>query len=597
MGKKELAKDIVELLGGKNNIANCVHCVTRLRFNLIDDSRANKKAIKELDGVMGLTEQGGQFQVIIGPTVAEVFKEVEPILGNITNQDVQQPKKKFTLMTILDALTSIIAPIIPALCAAGMMKIILLLLTTLKISNGMEGAYQVFSIISDVTFYFLPILIAMSAAKRFQTDQGLAICVAGALLYPSFVSMVGEGTALTFFGIPVPMYSYSSTIFPALLGVLLLSYVNRFWNKVIKLGTLNTLLVPMLSLGVTIPVTILIVAPLGNWGALILGESFRWMIATIGPFAGLIIGFFMPVMTLTGLHQSLGPIELFELSSGGYSKILPIEFFLNMAVSGSALGTAVATKDKKLKAIASQTGITSFMGVSEPALYTVMVKDRFAMLSAMIGNGIGGFLSILFALKMYAYIWPNIFSIPTFLGGSSISSNLIMLLISIVATFATSFALPSVFKALGLRDEGNITVTSPISGKLIPLSLVKDETFSKGLCGDGIAIIPNDGKVVAPCDGQVVVAMNHAVGIRAKNESEILVHVGINTVELNGHGIKALVKNGDKVKQGQLLIEFDKNEIEEKGYDTTCIVVKTNGEIKAENDNGDIKSGKKLFLC
>ncbi len=597
MGKKELAREIVSLLGGKDNIANCVHCVTRLRFNLIDDSKVNKNAIKDLDGVMGLAEQGGQFQVIIGPAVAEVFKEVEPMLGDKTSQEAAETKKKFSPMTILDALTSIIAPIIPALCAAGMMKIILLIFTTLKISNGTEGAFQVFSIISDVTFYFLPILIAMSAAKRFKTDQGLAVCVAGALVYPSFVSLVSEGAALSFFGVPVPMYSYSSTIFPALLGVLLLSYVNRFWNKVIKTGTFNTLLVPILSLGVTIPVTMLLVAPLGNWMALILGGGFRWMIGTIGPFAGLIIGFLMPVMTLAGLHQSLGPIELFELSSGGSSKILPIEFFLNMAVSGSALGTAVAAKDKKLKAIASQTGVTAFLGVSEPALYSVMVKDRYAMLSAMIGNGIGGFLSILFALKMYAYVWPNIFSIPTFLGDGSIASNLMLLLISIAVTFAVSFAMPTVFKAFGLRDDGNIIVSSPISGKLIPLSMVKDETFSKGLCGEGIAIIPDEGKVIAPCDGEVVVAMDHAVGIRAKNGSEIIIHVGINTVELNGQGIKAMVKSGDKVKQGQLLIEFDKNLIENKGYDTTCIVVKANGEIKTENINGDIKSGKRLFSC
>lgn len=597
MDKKKLAKDIVELLGGKDNIANCVHCVTRLRFNLIDDSKANKKEIEELDGVMGLAEQGGQFQVIIGTSVADVFNEVEPLLSDKAAGAVPETKKKYNLMSILDVLTSIIAPIIPAFCAAGMIKIILLLLTALKISDGTEGAYQVFSIISDVAFYFLPILIAMSAAKRFKTDPGLAVCVAGALLYPTFVSMVSGGESLTFLGIHVPMYSYSSTIFPALLGVLLLSYLHRFWDRVVKWNAFKLLLVPILSLGITIPVTLLVLAPLGNWGALILGKGFSWMIGTLGPFAGLIIGFFMPIMTLTGLHQSLAPIELLELTSGGFSRILPIEFFHNMAESGAAFGTGVATKDKKFKALAFQTGTTAFMGVSEPALYTVMVKDRYAMLSAMIGNGIGGFLSILFALKMYAYVWPNVFSIPTFLGGDSITSNVVMLLASIVITFAVAFALPIVFSVLGLRKDRDIGVMSPISGKVIPLSEVKDEVFSKGICGEGVAVIPNEGRVVAPCDGQVVAAMNHAVGIIAKNGSEILIHVGLNTVELNGEGIKVFVKEGDNVKRGQLLIEFDKDIIEEKGYDTTCIVVKTNGEVKVDNDKRDTLSGEKLFLC
>ena len=452
MEKKKLAKGIIELLGGKDNITNCVHCVTRLRFNLLDDSKIDKEAIEKLDGVLGVTVQGGQFQVIIGASVEEVFNEVQPLLGKTITEE-SDTKKKFTLMTIVDVLTSIIAPIIPALCAAGMMKVILLFLTTLKVCSGTEGAYQVFNIVSDVTFYFLPILVAMSSAKRFKVDQGLAICVAGALLYPTFVDMVTKGQTLSFFGINVPMYSYSSTIFPALFGVLLLSYVDRFWNKVIKWKTIKLMLVPMLSLGVTVPLTLLFLAPLGNWGGQILGIGIRWMIGTIGPFAGLIIGFFMPLMVLTGLHQSLTPIELVELSTYGYSMVLPIEFFHNLAESGAALGTAVISKDKEFKALAIQTGVTAFMGVSEPALYSVMVKDRYAMLSAMIGNGVGGGMSILFSLKIFAFVWPNIFSIPVFFGGKTMTSNFIMLLISIAATFVVSFAFPTIFKIMKLKKD------------------------------------------------------------------------------------------------------------------------------------------------
>jgi PTS system beta-glucosides-specific IIC component len=591
MDKTTLARGIIELLGGKDNISNCTHCVTRLRFNLINDSKANKKAVENLDGVMGLTEQGGQFQVIIGTSVGEVFKAIEPILEMKTDSSASEPKKKFTVMTILDVLTSIISPIIPAFCASGLMKCILLLLTTLNVVDGTEGVFQVFDFISDVAFYFLPVLIAMSAAKRFKTDQGLAICLAGALLYPTFVSMVNDGTALTFLGIPVPAYSYSYTIFPSLLGVFLLSYVNRFWNKVVKWDSFKLLLVPLLSLGITIPIVLLIVAPIGNWMALILGGGFQWMIETLGPVAGLIIGFFIPVMTLTGLHQSLAPIEMLELTTGGFSRILPIEFFHNLAESGAAFGTGIATKDKKLKALAFQTGATAFIGVTEPALYTVMVKDRYAMLSAMIGNGIGGFLSILFGLKMSAYVWPNIFSIPIFLGDATIGSTLIMLLISIIATFAVSFALPIVFKVLGFKQKSENTkpasakqdcvLHAPFSGKVLALGDVKDEAFSSGVLGRGVAIIPENGILRSPVDGTIdsVAETKHAVMLVSDDGAEILIHIGLDTVNLGGAPFSPRVKDGDRVKTGDVLMEVDFAALTAAGYDkTTPIVVSNAGE-------------------
>lgn len=597
MSKKKLAIAIVDLLGGKDNISNYVHCVTRLRFNLNDDSKADKNEIEALDGVLGITEQGGQFQVAIGTSVGEVFNEVELLLGNKGEAVVQEEKKKFTLMTVIETLTAIIAPVIPAFTAAGMMKIVLLLLTTLGIANGTEGVYITFNIISDIAFYFLPILIAMNAATRFNVDQGLAVCVGAALLYPSFVSMVAEGTPLTFLGFQIPMYSYSATIFPALLGVLLLSYVYKFWDKIVKNNTAKVFLLPVLSLGITIPLVFLVVAPIANVGAGILANSFTWMIGTIGPFAGLIIGFLMPLMVLTGLHQSLTPIEIVEMSTYGYTMVLPIEFFHNIAEAGAAFGTGVVARDKKFKAIAFQTGATAFMGVSEPALYSVMVKDKFAMLSAMIGNAVGGFLSVLFALKMFSFLWLNIFSMPSFLGGDSVSKTLILLPISIVITFAVSFAMPIVFKVLGLSKDVNIAIMSPVSGKVIPLNAINDKVFSSGLCGKGFGIIPKDGEILAPCDGEIKIAMNHAVGIVAKNGSEILIHAGIDTVKLNGEGIKTLVKQGEKVKRGQLIIEFDKQGIEKKGYDTTCIVVNTTGEIKGGETTGEILVGKKLFSC
>lgn len=596
----ELAKRIVEAAGGKENITYGTHCVTRLRFGIADESKVQKETLKSLEGVMGITKQGEQLQIIVGNAVGKIYDEVTPLL-NASGAGTTAPhntKQKFSIKLLLDVLTSIISPIIPAFCAAGMMKCICLMLTTFGIATGTEGAYVIFDIISDIAFYFLPILIAQTSAKRFKVDEGLAICVAGALLYPSFIHMIDEGISLSFFGIPLPIYTYSATIFPALLGVLFLSKVYRLFDKLIKWDTLKLLLVPVLSLGVTIPLTYLLLAPLGNWGAALLANVFSWMISAIGPFAGLIIGALMPIMTLTGLHQSLAPIELMEMTTFGFTLLLTIEFLHNMSIAGATLGTAVSTKDKKFKAVAAETGFTAFIGISEPALYTVAVKDKNAMISAMIGNGVGGFLSIFLNVKFFGYIWPTIFSLPNALGGDNPIGNIVRLVICAAIAFITAFSLPFLLKKLRKEETPEIVaIHSPVKGTVIPLSEVNDETFSKGVCGTGVAVIPEEGKALSPCDGTVMIAMPHAVGLRTANGAEMLVHVGIETVNLNGDGLQVFVKEGDTVKSGELLIQFDKQALEQRGYDTTCIVVRTDGEITNMKDSGKVLAGEQLFTC
>ena len=613
MNKQELAGRIVNAVGGNENITYFTHCITRLRFNILDESRVDKKTLESLDGVMGITKQGDQLQVIVGTGVEQIYNEAALLL-NCSVETAKEEKPKFSVKLILETLTAIISPIIPAFCAAGMMKCICLLLTTFGMVDSTGGTYLVFEFISDIAFYFLPFLIAWSSAKRFKVDEGLAICVAGALLYPSFMSMVDAGTAVTFLGMSVPLYSYASTIFPTLLGVLFLSVVHRLVDRIIKWDAVKLLLVPLISLGITIPVTYMIVAPLGNWGASLLASAFSWLLDTIGPFAGLIIGFLMPIMTLTGLHQSLSPIELMEVTTYGFTFLLSIEFLHNMAEAGAAFGTALTTKDKKFKAIAAETGFTAFIGISEPALYTVTVKNRNAMISAMAGNGIGGFFSVLLGVKYFGFIWPNLFSIPNALGGDNPVGNVVRLMICAVITFGVSFSLPFILTRVGKKKEMEkerekdqekemeqtsavIDVNSPVSGMIIPLSQVKDETFSKGICGNGVGIIPENGVAAAPCDGEVMAAMHHAVGLRAVNGAELLVHVGIDTVELDGNGLTEVVKAGDHVKTGDPLIRFEKEELIKKGYDMTCIVVRSDGDICDIRTGGTVRAGEKVFRC
>ena len=444
---KKSAAEIIENIGGVENVRSLSHCITRLRFVVNDDSKINKEAIENVEGVKGYAVSGDQRQVIIGADVEDVFRQIEKDYGSKMNIDsdlvdaAEETKGNVSFgKKIVDTLSGIIAPIIPAFCAAGMVKVLLVLLSTIGICTGEEGWWTLLWFVGDVAFYFLPILVAISAARRFKVDQGLALIVAGALVYPDYVNMVNAGEQLTFFGLNVPMYGYASTIFPALLGVLLLSYVYRFFNRVIKVEALKSILVPMLSVIVTSVVTFIVIAPLANWGANLLAIVFQWLMDTVGPIGGLVIGALMPVMTLTGLHQSLAPLEILEITEFGGSLVLAIEFWHNLAEAGAALGTSFFTKDKKMKTIAAETGLTAFVGVSEPALYAVMVKERASMLAAMIGNGIGGFLGVLFGIKGHAFVWPNIFAIPSFLG-SNAGRDLTMLLVAAVATFVSAFLL------------------------------------------------------------------------------------------------------------------------------------------------------------
>ena len=460
------AEAIIENLGGVENITNLSHCITRLRFTLKDDSKANVQAIKNIDGVLGYNLQGTQHQVIIGPAVENAFQAVTKLVGdkvNVTKEMVDAEKadaealenakgKKWGVKPAIDALTAILSPIIPAYCAAGMLKVVLLMLTSFHLATGEEGAYVFLNMVGDVAFYFLPIIVAVSAAKRFKVDLGLAAIVGGALLYPDFVSMVANGEQATFFGLNIPMVKYSSSIFPALLGVWLLSYVYRFFNKLIKNDAVRLMLVPVLSILVTVPVNMLLIAPLATWGANLLTGAFTWMMTHIGPIAGLVIGFLLPVMTLTGLHRALGPMEILEVSTYGYSRCLAIELYHNFAEAGAAFGCSVFTKDKKMKAVAATTGAEAFIGVSEPALYGVMVNDRAAMLSAMIGNGIGGFLGVLLNVKMYAFVWPNVFEIPTVMGDGGVPF-LLAGLVAIAGAFVSSFLLyPALNKVLNKNN-------------------------------------------------------------------------------------------------------------------------------------------------
>ncbi len=602
MGNKELAKKIINLLGGKDNIQYALHCITRLRFNLKDDSKADMKQIEKLEGVIGVQSQNGQQQVIIGSHVASVFSEIEPLLNNGTSnsEGKSENNRKFSLSVIVETIAGIFSPIIPALVAAGMLKGVLALLTGFNIISGEGGTYQIFDMISDITFYFLPFILAVSSARKFKVNEYLGLCVAGALMYPTIINAVGDEAAkpIIFINMAIPIYKYADSVFPVILGVLLLSIIYKFFERIIP-NIFKLVLVPMISLVITIPLTLLFLAPIGAIGGIKLASGIVWLFQTLGPLAGFLLGFFMPLIVLCGMHQSTSPIQLQNIATLGYDYLLPVSFCHNMAESGAAFGVGLRSKSSALKAIAFSTSFSAFIGISEPALFTINVRKKRPLIAAMIGNGVGGFLTVLLGVKCFAFVMPGITSLPVYSNNGNMINLLLMtfciavsFLVSAVAAFFSGFEDDPVSDSAA--DE--VIILSPMKGTLIPLSEVKDETFSGGSCGEGVAIIPEEGKVAAPCDATVEAVMGHAVGLKTSTGKELLIHVGINTVELNGKFFTPKVKVGEKVRYGQELLRFEMADIANAGYDTTTMITCTNGTIKSEKTSGNISRLEQIFI-
>lgn len=438
--KKQLAAQILEHVGGADNVAVATHCITRLRLNLKDDGKGDLEALKQLDGTLGAQIKDGQWQIVIGPGVDSVYSELEPLLGReklkgAVEPDKDQPElQKKRLSGAFDIITGIFSPIIPALVAGGIIKGILAIVSGFGLDTS-AGDWAVFSMISDIPFYFLPFLLAVSTADRFKVNRSLALCVAGSLMYPTIVNAVGTGeTPLTLFGIALPIFSYADSVFPVIFGVIGLACIYHAIDKLIP-DLFKLVLVPALSLAIIIPLNLLVLAPIGAWCGIGLANGIVWLFSTLGPAAGFLLGFFMPLIVLFGMHQSTSPIQISNIATLGYDYLLPVSFCHNLAESGAAFGAALRMKDEKLKSAAFTCAFSAFMGISEPALFTVQVPNRTPLISAMVANGIGGALTVILGVKCYGFVMPGITSLPVYMDPTGSPTNLIMIVICIAATW------------------------------------------------------------------------------------------------------------------------------------------------------------------
>lgn len=611
MNYQELGGRILELVGGKENVSGLTHCATRLRFNLKDEGKAQTEELKKTPGVLGVAISGGQYQIIIGNDVNHVYK---PIVEKCNlaqdgggKKDAPEEKKSIGAR-LIDTITGIFTPVLPAITAAGMLKAVLSLLVAFGVVNTEASTYQVINFMADAAFYFLPILLANSAAKKFGCNQYLAMMIGGMLLHPNFINMVTasqeSGEAIKLFFLPIYNASYSSSVIPIILAVWFMSFVepiaDRISPKPIKFFTkplITALVAGVAALVVLGPVGYIIASWIAS-GVTMLNTYVSWLVP-------MLIGGIFPLLVMTGTHYGIIPIGINNRMTTGYDTIIyPGNLASNIAQGAATFAVAVKTKKEDVRQVASSAGITAVCGITEPALYGINMRFKTPLISACIGGACGGLFMGLFTVKNYGGGSPGLMTLPGYIGGDSLRDLMFACIgaaIAFVVAFAVSFILykdkdeeggavkAAAAETVSGSDEEPavkettaagqmISICSPAKGKLVPLSSVNDPTFAEEILGKGVAVIPEDGKIVSPVKGKVqtVFDTKHAIGIVSEDGAEILIHVGLDTVNLQGKYFEALVKDGDDVEAGTPLLNVDLDGIKGEGYDIITPVIVTN---------------------
>lgn len=585
MNVKETATAIVELIGGKENIAHLEHCSTRLRFTLKDNSLVQKDALEKVDGVIGV-RQNVQCQVIIGNDVVEVYDEVMNVLGHeLTADGGSEGKQKQSWgAVLLDFIISIFQPLIPAVAGGGVLKSLLLLASVTGLMDNTSQTYQILNLIGGAPLYFLPILVAITTANKLKVNQLVAVSAVGALILPELTTLLTDGAA--FMGFGLQNIAYASQVFPAILTVLFYAQIEKLFTR-ISPKPIRIFFVPMMSLVITVPVALLILGPLGFEVGTIFSAAIIWLYAHLGWVATGILAAVLPLMVVTGMHKAMIPYAVSSMSEMGAELLyLPASLAHNIAEAGACFAVSVRTKDQKLRSTAVSAGISALFGITEPALYGVTILHKRVLYGVMASSLVGGAVAGLFAIKAFALVGPGLASITMFVDEAN-PMNLVWALVTLGVSFAVSFVLVLfLFKDKVVENKTTVAdpkaevLSKPVDGQVVALSEVNDEVFSSGMIGEGFGIIPTSGELIAPEDGEITMLFetNHAIGLKTRNGAELLFHIGLDTVQLEGKHFTPYVKAGDQVKQGQPLIQFDLDAIKAAGFDPIVICVVTNQE-------------------
>jgi len=583
----QLAKEIIESVGGEQNVSSLVHCATRLRFVLKDKAKADKLKLEKLEGVIAVKESGGQFQVVVGNTVPEVYQAIgkQTKLMEESTETSKTNEKGNIFGRAIDIISSIFTPLLGVMAGAGILKGLLAIATNAGWLIPTETTYIILNATAGSLFYFLPILLAVTSARKFGANQFAAMTVAGALIYPTIIQLKTDAVTTTFFGIPVTMMSYTSTVIPIILAVWVMSYVEKFFNRHVHESVKN-FVTPLIALITIVPLTLIVFGPIGVTSGDLIAAFILKVLAFNPILAGAFIAGVWQVLVIFGIHWGVVPIFINNIATKGYDYIKPATAPAIFAQAGASFGVMLRSKNKKLKTLAGSTGITALFGITEPAVYGVTLRLKRPFIAAVISAAVGGGIVGHFGSVAVASGPPGLLTLPVFIGDSMTAFYGLLIgvgvsfFLSMVLTYILGFEDDPIEKEAekNVRASTDMTIPSPVSGQIVSLEKVSDSVFASGAMGQGFAVVPTEGKVIAPVSGQVtaIFASKHAIGIRSENGMEILIHVGIDTVRLDGTHFELHVAQDQKIEPGDVLITFDIESIQAEGYDIITPVIFTN---------------------
>lgn len=606
---QELANEIVKNVGGKANVISLTHCITRLRFKLKDESIAQDEVLKNMEGIVTVMKSGGQYQVVIGNHVADVYEDVIPLLNLTQEVDTTSQKKQKPLDTFIDIISGIFQPILGIMAACGMLKGFNLLFVTLGLYSDTCGGYLILNAIGDGLFTFLPLFLGYTSAKKFGLKPMIGLVVGAIMCYPAIqgsalsdgikpLYTLFEGTMfaspvyIDFFGIPLISMDYTSTVIPVIFVVYFASKCEKLFTKMVP-DLVKFFFVPMLTLLVALPIGFIVIGPLATFGSTLIAETV-FVIRDFSPMiAGAVVGLTWQILVIFGLHWGFIPVYINNIVTYGFDNVMMPFFACTFATSAVVLAVFLKTKDKKLKEMCIPNFISGIFGVTEPAIYGILLPLKKPFIVSCIAGGIGGAFYGAFNFRKFVTGGMGIFEFPAMMNPNGTYDNLIVAFAGVGITMVVAF----VMMYVTFKDKGEVSSTtlpvkesdashlihntniqSPIKGTIIPLTNVKDSAFSSGILGKGAAILPSEGVVYAPITGTIATLFPtlHAIGIVSDDGIEVLIHVGLDTVQLEGKGFEAFVQQGDHVELGQKILNFDMELIQNAGYSIETPVVITN---------------------
>lgn len=610
MKYENLIKDILNNIGGKSNINSVTHCITRLRFKLKDESICNTEVIKNLKGVVTVMQSGGQYQVVIGNHVPEVYAELMQIAGLSDNTEGDAPSSGNFFERLIDILSGVFQPILGVLAATGMIKGFLALFTYMKWMDPTGGTYIILYAIADCLFNFMPIFLGFTASKKFGLNQFIGMAIGASLVYPTIGASLGNDVIMTLFqgtflesainmkflGIPViiPMSTYVSTVIPVIVAVAAAAPLEKWLRRILP-SVVRSFLTPFFTLIVIVPLTFIVIGPITSWASSALGLAISTLYGVSPIITGIILGATWQILVIFGLHWGIIPLALLNLAQSGIDPILALVFACSFAQTGVVGAIALKTKNTELKSLSIPAFISGIFGVTEAAIYGITLPRIKYFVISCIGGAIGGALAGLLGAQTFIMGGLGVFAYPNYINPNgpenfmiqAIIISLVGLAFGFIATFmiykddvvasetsSVSASAPTTSSML----KNDSVVYSPLKGSVIPLEQLEDAAFASGTIGKGLAINPIEGKVYSPVNGKITVLFEtkHAICVTADDGTEIMIHIGMDTVQLKGKYFTTHVKEGDTVRKGQLLVDVDLNGIKDSGFAIVTPVIITN---------------------